>query len=589
MDVVRLLVETKGADPSANALALRHSGYGNGFNTNGPTTLHILARGGHWWQTNEALPYLLGKGADVEARDERGITPLGAALEAINGPHFDRKAVETLCQFGADPNAAGNRGLTCLSRVGGNMDIYQSLIRHGAALSPSTMVDAIKRQDVTLVEALLAGGVDPNLRNPGKEVPAWVSPDGRSHGSHRSDPGEDLEQYPLELLTAQEGDDKRDKQVSEQMLKLLLDHGANPSARYETTTVMHRLIHEGTMARAYLNGKSQFLEILLKNPNLDMEAREDGFGMTLLLSACSRGRIFVPPTESEKPALIQLLLEAGANVRARDNKGRTALHILLAANSYLRMHKNPDVGRIIAAAPELVHVVDNEGRTPLHAAFHHKMDTRHVYELIEAGTDVQTWVKSTGNTSLHLLFRQMWVIGLVKVGRKFCHDPKPVCGAAVIEYEKQGNLFRRLLTMGVDVNAQNDEGETPIFTFFRDAEVFARVTDNNEIRRDTAQLIADDSYKRELDRRQAAVEREYLIWQLFDDVGVDWTVANCKRETLLHVVAALKNNPSTRVRRFEFLVGKGLDPMQENRDHHTPLDVAAALECDDILALLRTN
>ncbi|KAH8714742.1 ankyrin repeat-containing domain protein [Ilyonectria robusta] len=591
MDVVRLLVETKGADPSATALALRKSGYGYGLKARGPTALHILIRGGRWWQTNEALPYLLRKGADVEGRDERGITPLGAALEAINGPHFNRKTVEMLLQFGADPNAVDNRGQTCLSRVGGNMDIYQLLIRHGATISPSTMVSAINRQDVTLLEALLASGVDPNLRKPGKEVPAWVSPDGRTLRPHRSDPGEPLEQYPIELLTAKEGDDKRDKRVSEKMLKLLLDHGANPSARYETTTVMHRLIHQGPMIRAYLDGKSQLLKILLQNPNLDMEAREDDSGMTLLLSACSRGRIFVPPTQSEKPTLIQLLLEAGANVRARDNKGRTALHILLAADSYLRTHKNPDVSRIIAAAPELVHVADNEGRTPLHAAFHQNIDTRHVYELIEAGANVQASVKSTGDTLLHLLFQQTWVIGLdgeVKVGRKIYYDPEPVCDAAVIKHEKQDNLFRGLLAMDVDVNAQNNQGETPIFTFLRDAEVFARVTDNNEIRRDSAQPIAHDRFRKELYRKQAAVEREYLIWQLFDDVGLDWTVTNCKGETLLHVVAASKMDPNTRVKRFEFLVGKGLDPMQENRDHHTPLDVAAALECDDILALFRT-
>lgn len=322
-----------------------------------------------------------------------------------------------------------------------------------------------------------------------------------------------------------------------------------------------------------------------------MEAREDDSGMTLLLSACSKGKVFVPPTKSEKPTLIQLLLEAGANVRARDNKGRTALHILLAADSYLRMKKNPDVGRIIAAAPELVYAVDNEGRTPLHAAFHQNMDTRHVYDLIEAGADVQASVKSTGDTSLHLLFQQTWVIGSdgeVKVGRKIYYGPEPVCDAAVIKYEKQDNLFRRLLAMGIDVNAQNNQGETPIFTFFRDAEVLARVTDNHEIRRDSAQLIADDRFKKELYRKQAAVEREHLIWQLFDNLGVDWTVTNCKGETLLHVVAASKMNSSMRVKRFEFLVGKGLDPMQENRDHRTPLDVAAALECDDILALFRT-
>ncbi|KAM5349841.1 hypothetical protein ACJ41O_006346 [Fusarium nematophilum] len=557
MDVVRLLVEKKGADLNATAMSLRESRHGYGLDAKGPTALHALARGDHWWQTNEALSYLLRQGADIEARDERGITPLGAALESINGPRFDRKAVEVLLQFGADPNAVDNRGQTCLSRTGGHRDIYQLLIRHGAAVFPATMVDAIKRQDVTLLESILAGGVDANLRKPGQEVPEWTSPDGRLYRPGRSDPKEPLETYPLELLATQD-EDKRDKRVSEKMLRLLLDHGANPSARYERTTVMHRLIAGGRIVRAYLDGKSQFLEILLQNPNLEMEAREDGSGMTILLTACSKsGESAHSTMGSEKLTLIQLLLEAGANVRAKDNKGRNALHIILSPslNSHLSKRKNPDIAHIIASAPDLVYAVDNEDRTPLHTALHYHMDTRLVHELIAAGADVHASVKSTGNTTLHLLFRQTWVIGSdgeVSVGEEFPADPEPACETAVMGSEKQDSLFRRLLAMGVEVNARNDEGETPIFAFFREAVVSAKVSPS-----------------------------------LFDNAGVDWTVSNRKGETMLHIVVAAEK--SQRLRRFELLLGKGLDPMQEDKDHRTPLDVAAALGHDDILALFKTN
>ncbi|KAK7423384.1 hypothetical protein QQZ08_009061 [Neonectria magnoliae] len=138
--------------------------------------------------------------------------------------------------------------------------------------------------------------------------------------------------------------------------------------------------------------------------------------------------------------------------------------------------------------------------------------------------------------------------------------------------------------MGLVVNARNDEREAPVFAFLREATVYAKRLYDDRV---TAAYI-------QLAKKQVTIESEHLIWQLFDNVGVDWTVANCKGETLLHVIVAATTwrydkNPSQRVRRFEFLVEKGLNPTQENNEHHTPLGVAAALECDNISALFKAD
>lgn len=95
-------------------------------------------------------------------------------------------------------------------------------------------------------------------------------------------------------------------------------------------------------------------------------------------------------------------------------------------------------------------------------------------------------------------------------------------------------------------------------------------------------------YEKQINGEQVVVEREHLIWQLFEDAGVHWTVENDKGESLLHIIAADKayqNTPKQRVKRFKFLLGKGLDPLQEDKKYRSPLDVAAALEQKDLLAL----
>ncbi|KAF5008872.1 hypothetical protein FDECE_4896 [Fusarium decemcellulare] len=571
MDVVRLLIEKKGTDPNVR-------GPGRLSILKGPTVLHILVRGGHWWQINKALPYLVSKGADLEARDGHGMTPLCAALEVVEGPKFSRKAVESLLQLGADPNAADCWYRTCLSRAIDNMDIYHLLVRHGAIVDPAVMMRVIDSRNLTLLQALLASGVDPNMRK---------HPDAPGNRLQRMDrdPSRSIEEYPLELLSKQAIDDKRDQKATEEMLRLLLDYGANPSARYDATTVMHRLIHDPRLVHAHILGKTKFLDILLHSSSLDIEARNSS-GMTLLLSRCSTGG-----------GLIQQLLKAGSNIRAKDDHGRTALHILVANKSNFSKRKNSDINCIFTAAPELVHAVDNEGRTPLHVALQADMNHMHIYELIEAGVDIQASATSTANTPLHLLFQQTWIIsadGDVKMEIDCHDDPDPVIGDVVIKHGKKAELFHHLLDAGLDVNARNNEGETPIFAFFRDAQVMAEVIHDDRVNkfeneRNHRRRNSLEECERRRAEARAACEREYLIWQLFDKVGVDWTVISRKGETLLHVVAAADMADDKRVKRFEFLMGKGVDPMGDNSEHYTSLDVAAALGRSEILELFKTR
>ncbi|MBK4216092.1 ankyrin repeat domain-containing protein [Paracoccus caeni] len=76
----------------------------NGGNDEGVTLLHIVTE-------PEAVPVLIAKGADPEARDIRGWTPLIMQVSSQeNGPDV----VAALLEAGADPEAVGKDGKTAL-------------------------------------------------------------------------------------------------------------------------------------------------------------------------------------------------------------------------------------------------------------------------------------------------------------------------------------------------------------------------------------------------------------------------------------------------------------------------------------------
>ena len=97
---------------------------------------------------------------------------------------------------------------------------------------------------------------------------------------------------------------------------------------------------------------------------------------------------------------------------------------------------------------------------------------------------------------------------------------------------------------------------------------------------------------------QAAVEKELTLQALLEKEGVDQTAVNTKGQSLLYVMAGQEGNRRRRrregsllmrVARFRFLMGKGLDPLAEDREHQTALDVAAMNRANDILGLFKAQ
>lgn len=98
------------------------------YNQSKRTPLHSIAHGGH----PQMVGFLVKNGIDINARDERGRTPLGMGVT-------NATMIQELIKHGADVNAQDNEGNTPL------MNEYLT--------------------DIKAINALLQAGANPNIRN----------------------------------------------------------------------------------------------------------------------------------------------------------------------------------------------------------------------------------------------------------------------------------------------------------------------------------------------------------------------------------------------------------------------------------------
>ncbi|PNP86364.1 hypothetical protein FNYG_00317 [Fusarium nygamai] len=555
--------------------------------------LHVLSRGREhfsrgrqrpwwhvpWWHTGQALPYLIKQGVYLETRDRDGLTPLNTSLDNIEKSAWRPTATEMLLQAGADPNSVDYKGKSCLARAVGNKTVFKLLVGHGAIIDPSLLTSAILAKDVGMVEMILSSGADPNVRRP----PSPPSPDEerrtktKMHTSVSFD-----EMYPLDIVinmidskTASEVD----CEAYLRMVEMLLEFGADPNARFHHKTVAHKTLRKDVKygdsmpwemflnRRATESIRRKYLDLILQHPTLDINLR-DAAGVPLLHVAF----------ESADETSTRILIDRGADLYARDNLDRTILHIgpsLLSEKSLF--------DEIMALAPELLDQVNKVGRTPLHYALDDRdrfgylgrIERAQAFAqmLIAAGASVRA-KDENGDTPLHLLLQRKWYLLVYEDGSEVWEGPV---------YP----TMELLLSKGADINARNEMGETPIFAFFREGDLHVDMT---RVYPDKCFGHCSCIHHSEVER-QAMEEKRPVLWALFEKVGVDWTAVNAKGQSLLHVVASRGGRGCcfTRLERFNHLMGKGLDPLVEDQEHRTALDIAAASGAHEIMELFKSK
>ncbi|KAJ5771941.1 ankyrin repeat-containing protein [Penicillium odoratum] len=235
---------------------------------------------------------------------------------------------------------------------------------------------------------------------------------------------------------------------------------------------------------------------------------------------------------------------------AQDQEGKTVVHNLM--NNEPNETTFKCLKTIFNQKPDLVHIPDNVGDTPLHYVLkgtHNNVN--HIDLLLEHGAD-PLQPDSNGNTALHF----------------FARNP--------LTFKSRIEQFQGL---GVDINARNKKGDPPLFEYITHGQLSWVLCQNKE---------------------HENLDNVHHL-RYFKEAGADFFARNHAGSSLLHVLAGRKlggrifgHNEKqyelpieNLVNWFKFLVGMNLDPMLEDARQRTCLDVAAACGNEHILKLFQ--
>lgn len=154
------------------------------------------------------------------------------------------------------------------------------------------------------------------------------------------------------------------------------------------------------------------------------------------------------------------LLDKGADVNARDERGYTPLHELIPWGK--TENNRTEIASLLIEAGADVNARTEEGNTPLHLAAG-RDSTEVAFLLIEAGADVNARESRYGKTPLHNAIFFETITLLIEAGADVNawseNGWTPLHWAAT---KGQTEIASRLIKAGADVNARDKEGNTPL-------------------------------------------------------------------------------------------------------------------------------
>jgi ankyrin repeat protein len=392
-------------------------------------------------RNHQAIHALLDQHANVNAREADGATALHWAVRGD-----DLETVRLLLRAGASVNVANRYGVTplMLAATNGSAEITDALLRAGADATASlpegetVLMTAARTGNPDVVKALIARGADVSARDNwlGETALMWAAAENHAEAA-----------------------------------RTLIQHGADLNVhsaptRYPRPTGGQTLLPRGGFTALMYAARENAMDAAraLADAGADLD-RGDVDGVTALIVAIINGHY----------DLAAVLIESGADPDRADTTGMTPLYAAVDMNTLQFMHGRPpskpsgrltpvDVVRLLlayGAQPDLAlrapilqrhNTAGNRflgpGTTPLMRAAK-SGDVVLMRVLMEAGASPRLRQKN-GNTMLMLA---------AGYGRRFNQN------ADSLEYETatEADLLNGLklcTELGLDVNAQNDAGET---------------------------------------------------------------------------------------------------------------------------------
>lgn len=292
--------------------------------TSGKDIDKALLSAAYWGNPLEILE-LLQQGSNINARDDRGNTPLQLAASAGK-----LEAMKLLLDNGADINAKDNTGNTPLLSVAraGKLEVMKLLLDMGAdpnaqnETGESVLMKSIYCDDPDLFKLLLDKGADPNVRE-------------RRYGDTV------LHKFAYTMLSP--------IPHFREKLQMTMDRGADPGIRNQRSwTPMDTLFF--TPGGQGNPNQAEALQLFLTK-QIDVNSFITVNKSSLLVAAAATGA----------PASVQVLLDKGADVNRPDPNGTTALAAALLKGKV-------DNVKILIGKRADVNAKDRAGNTPLGVA-----------------------------------------------------------------------------------------------------------------------------------------------------------------------------------------------------------------------------
>jgi ankyrin repeat protein len=270
----------------------------------------------------EQLTNILAGGANVNVKDERGITPLMYAAW-VGSP----EAMKLLLGRGADPNVTNSAGSTALMMSVTELAKVRLLVEGGADVNMATsrgrtalLLAAMSEPSADIVRVLLAAGANP------KAIDAFQT---------------------TTLNAAAFGNDT-------ETIRILLDSGVGvegPDFAGFTPLI-----------NASSNGNLEAVRLLLaKGANVNAVSGDGAYQKVKAGTiALARFTPLISAAAFGSPDLVRALLDAGANVNAQEIRGMTPLMLAVATD-----RQNPETARTLIARGADLNIKSAAGETAL--------------------------------------------------------------------------------------------------------------------------------------------------------------------------------------------------------------------------------